>query len=178
MGPKITTAKDFAIELRDYISENALRGKELKSLSKSIGYPLGIFRFNNRAILTSELVFLNVFLGTVALKVCFSENPDIPDDVLNEIIEVFKRNLINQWLPESMYSDYQERLNIWDKFFEDVQNEDKYQEGISKLAKTFYEFLTKSPCNQQNELMLTMRFNGYMKLLIESINVMIEDLSL
>ncbi len=72
MGPKITKAQDFAVELKDYVSMSALQGKELKSLAKSIGYPLGIFKVHNRVMLTNELVFLNAFLGTVTLKLCFS----------------------------------------------------------------------------------------------------------
>jgi len=96
MRSKITTARDFAVELKDYISQNALRGKELKSLAKSIGYPLGIFKFHNRVMLTNELVFLNAFLGTVTLKLCFSEHSGIPQSVIDEIIETYTRSLITQ----------------------------------------------------------------------------------
>ncbi len=178
MGRKINSAQNFAIELRDYISENALRGKELKSLAKSIGYPLSFFKYQNRSQLTTELVFLNGYLGTVTLKLCFSKHPKIPQLVVNEIIETYTKNLINQWLPDSMFSDYQKRLNAWASLFQKFENKDQYQKDISKLATTFYEFLTKTPCNQNKELMLILRFNGYMKLFIGSINMMINDFSL
>jgi|GEM_PF-6491756 len=178
MGPKITKAQDFAVELKDYVSMSALQGKELESLAKSIGYPLGIFKFHKRVMLTNELVFLNAFLGTVTLKLCFSEHPEIPQGVIDEIIETYTRSLISQWLPDSMFSDFQQRLNVWADLFQEFENEDQYQKDISKLVTTFYEFLNNTPCDQQTELMLTMRFNGYMKLFIGSINVMIQDLSL
>ena len=178
MGPKITSAKDFAVELKDYVSMNALRGKELKSLAKSIGYPFGIFKFHNRLMLTNELVFLDAFLGTITLKLCFSEHSEIPQSVVGEIVETYTRSLISQWLPDFMFSDFQKRLNVWAELFQEFENEDQYQEDISKFAITFYEFLNKTPCDKQKELMLTMRFNGYMKLFIESINAMIQDLKL
>jgi hypothetical protein len=178
MGPKITTSHDFAVELKDYVSQNALRGKELKSLAKSIEYPLSIFKYDNRGMLTNELVFLNTFLGTVTLKRCFSEHPEISQDVVDDIIEKYTKNLLNQWLPDFMLSDYQRRLDIWAGLFREFDNVDQYQKDISKLATSFYESLVKTPCDHQKELMLTMRFNGYMKLFTGSINVMIEDFSL
>jgi len=81
-------------------------------------------------------------------------------------------------MPDSMFSAFQQRLNVWAHLFQEFENEDRYQEDILKLVTTFYEFLTKTPCDQQKELTLTMRFNGYMKLFIGSINAMIQDLSL
>ena len=175
MGPKITTAQDFAIELKDYVSMNALRGKELKSLAKSIGYSFGFLKFHKRAMLTTELVFLNAFLGTVTLRFCFSEYPEFKQDVVDEIIEIFTRELISQWMPDSMLSDYEQRLCTWGKLFEKYEDEDQYQKDMSQLVTTFYHYLTKNRCDEMNEAMLSLRFNEYLKLLIMSIIVMIQD---
>ena len=110
MGYKITTAQNFSVELKDYVSLNALCGKELKSLSKSIGYPLGflngLFNFHNRAMLTNELVFLNAFLGSVTLRLCFSEHHEFEQDMIDTVVQMFTRELLSQWLPDSMFQDF------------------------------------------------------------------------
>ncbi len=182
MGPKITTAQNFAVELKDYMSLNALRGKELKSLSKSIGYPLGflngLFNFHNRAMLTYELVFLNAFLGSVTLRLCFRDHHEFEQDVADEVVQAFTRELLSQWLPDSMFPDYEQRLVVWNTLFEEFENEQQYQEDMSTLVTTFYQHLTNNSCDEMKETVLTLRFNGYMRLFIQSINVMLQDFSL
>ena len=178
MGPKITAAQDFAVELKDYVSMNALQGKEFKSLAKSIGYPLGLFKFHNRVMLANELVFLNAFLGTVTLRLCFSEHPEVKQDVVDEIVDIFTKQLLSQWLPDSMFPDYKQRLGTWGNLFKEFEDGDQYQKDMSQLVTTFYQCLTKSPCDEMKEAMLTLRFNGYMKLFIGSINVMIQECGL
>jgi hypothetical protein len=179
MGPKITSAKEFALEFKDYISTNAMRGKELRSVAKSIGYSLNSFLTSStRVNLTNELAFLNAFLGTIAIKWGFEDCPEFPKNIVDEIVETYKRELIKQWLPDFMFSEFQKRLEVWGELFQDLSSGLEYQEDLTKLASTFYEFLTKNPCNPKNEIMLTMRFNSYLKLQIGTIKVMIQDLRL
>ena len=105
MGAKITTAQDFAIELKDYVSMNALSGKELKSLASSVGYSLGflngLFNFHKRGILTTELVYLNAFIGTVTIRLCFSDCEGTQRAKADEVIQIFTQELLSQWLPDS-----------------------------------------------------------------------------
>ena len=101
MGYKITSPDMFAIEFRDFISRKALSGKELKSISKSVNYKLSILKPLNKTILNNELVYLNTYLGCVAIKYCFSVKSKFSASVVDEITDIYKRNLILQWIPKS-----------------------------------------------------------------------------
>jgi len=175
---KITTTKDFAMELRDYVSQNALNKKELKSFAEMIEFPWGITKFHSRAILTNELVFLNAFIGTVALRACFKYYPKISQTIIDEIIDMYTKGLMQQWLPASMFAEYQQRLNIWKDLFHEFENIDKYSNDMTRLSKTFYEFFNKEQCDEMKECKLILRFNGYMKLFMHYIHQMIEDFAL
>jgi len=74
-----------------------------------------------------------------------------------------------------MFLDYEQRPGTWGKLFEKLEDEAQYQKDMSHLVTTFYQFLTKSPCDTMKEAGLSLRFNGYMRLFIQSINVMIHD---
>ena len=178
MGEKITSAHDFAIELRDYISENALRDEELISFAESIGYPFDVLDVNNRMVLTNELVFFHTFFGSFLLEVCFSEHPEIPKDVVDGIIKIYKENLLKQWLPDSMLSDYDKRLDKWKLLFKNLQDEYQYAQDMLTLIRSFYKFLTNNSCDALKEASLSLRFNSYAKIFIESIHAMIDDFSI
>ena len=169
MSVRIATAEEFARKLADYISQNALSRKELRSVAESIGYRLGLLPWGNKLRLTNELVFLNAFFGSVMLRVYFEESDLVPNDVAEEIRERFSHNLLNQWMPAEMFEDYDRRLAVWGGLFA-VWDDQEYLEEMGVLARTFYEFLTNTACDQGREMMLAMRFNGYAKLYLQSID--------
>jgi len=175
MAKPIRTARDCATELSDYISMYALTSKELKSVAQSIGYPLGIFKPFKRNRLNNELVFLYAFIGTVTLKGCLSNFPGVSKDDETEIVQLYVDRLLNRWMPKSMFPYYKARLEIWGQLFNNLQDEEDYQKSISILTRTFYEFLMKTPCDEMKEAMLTLRFNGYIRNFIGSIENMLEE---
>ena len=160
---------------KDYIVMNALRNKKLKPLARSIGYPLGFFRVGQRVRLTNELVYLNTFLGTVALRFCLSKYPDIEQKTKDEIVEVFTKKLLSAYFPKSMFPVYEQRLGTWGNLFREFEDLYQYAKDMSQLVTTFYQYLTKTPCDEMKEAMLSLRFNAYMGLFIGSITKTLED---
>lgn len=171
MSARIATAGGFARRLSNHISQNALSSRELRAVAQSIGYPLGIFRWHKKLRLTNELVFLNAFFGSVMLRVYFDECDHVPQAVAEEMRERFARNLIDQWMSESMFRDYDKRLAVWGRLFV-VWDDEQYLEDMGVLVRTFYEFLTGAACDARKEMMLTMRFNGYAKRYLQSIDAL------
>ena len=167
--------KQFAHKHADYIYAYALSNKELKSLAQTIQYHLSFFSPFKTIKLRSELGFLYAFLGTLTLKKCSEAFPEIHIDIINKISKLYVDKLLHL-IPNRNYSDYQKRLNVWEKLFTNFEDSDDYEKSISVLAATFYEFLTDTPCDESKKLMLIMRFNGYMENFIIGFNDSMKDL--
>ena len=165
----MSSALDLARRLEEHISHNALAGRELKSLAQSIGYRLSFFSPMKRLNLTNELVFLNAFMGSAAIRACANVNPGIPGSDVEQMADEYVSKLLSRWLPDSMRSDYEERLSVWRNIVLDPSDADAYAADLRVLVDTFYVSLTKNPLDEQSELMLTGRFNGYMKLHMQSV---------
>ena len=145
------------------------------TLAKSINYPLGFFKIGNRIRLTNELLFLYAFMGGAALRICFKEYQDFHEYDVDSIVQIYQNNLINQWIIKSVQPEFDIRLNSWADLLKNSPDyHEQYAEDLEKLTETFYKFLTQSPCNPHNKLMLTARFNGYMGRFIQSIYSFIE----
>ena len=107
----MSDALDLARMFEEQISHNALAGRELKSLAHSIGYRLSFFSPMKRMNLTNELVFLNAFMGSAAIRACSTLHSAIPQSDVEQMIGEYVSKLLSRWLPAWKRSDYEERLS-------------------------------------------------------------------
>jgi len=170
----LSNAIDLARKLEEHISHNALANRELKALAQSIGYRLGFFNTIKRMNLTNELVFLNAFMGSAAIRACSDINPAISEADVKQMIDEYVSKLLSRWLPDSMHSDYEERISVWGNLVLDPGDTEAYPGALRVLVETFYVSLMEKPIDEQSELMLTARFNGYMKLYMQSVMSLIQ----
>jgi len=180
MSNIITSTKMFAYEFRDFISDNALNGKELKSIAKVINYRLSVIKPLNRVKLTNELVNLNAFLGSITIKQCFSQS-EFTSKTIDEIIEKFVNALLLQWIPESFNPiDYfqNNRMNIWVKLLRNLDSTDQVMKDMSDLSESFYHNLTNKQCTINYSSLLAIRFNRYVLIYADYIQQMIDKFEL
>ena len=171
----MNVARNIAQQLEEHISHNALAGRELKSLAKSIGYRLSIFKPLKKLRLTNELVFVNSFLGSVALRLSSQQYPLISENETEEMVEQYVSKLLSRWLAPSMHREYEDRLEIWKGLFEDLSDDVRYQRHLRIFTDIFYVGLTEKALDKHSELMLTARFNGYMKLYLQSVALLMDQ---
>ena len=41
--------------------------------------------------------------------------------MVDEVVQAFTRELLSQWLPDPMFPDYEQRLAVWRKLFEEFE---------------------------------------------------------
>ncbi len=180
MSNKITSTEMFANELKNFISDRALRDKELKSIAKAIDYKLSVFKPTNRLKLSIELVYLNTFLGSIILRQSFSQS-EFTSETVDEIIEIFVNNLLLQWIHKSYEPvEYYKsnRLNKWERLLKDLDSSDQIMNDFKILTDSFYTDLTNKQINPIFISMLTIRFNRYLFIYADYILQMIDNFEL
>lgn len=165
----MSNALDLARTFEEQISYNALAGRELKALAHSIGYRLSFFRPMQKMYLTNELVFLNAFMGSAAIRACSALHSAVPNSDIEPMIGEYVSKLLSRWLPAGRRSEYKDRLARWGSIVLDPSDSETYPDDLRALVDAFYVSLTEKTLDEHREIMLTARFNVYMKMYIEGV---------
>lgn len=168
------SALDLARRLEDFVSQNALAGRELKSLAHSIDYSMPFYRPARKLDLLNELVLVNAFMGAEVLRQCAAQHDAVPQGDTERMVEEYVTKLLSRWLPSSMHSGYRKRLAGWGSLPLDDADSDAYVEALHEVVSSFYESLTGEPPDEMSEAKLSLRFNGYMKRYIPSVITLLE----
>jgi len=168
MTKRLSTAFEFAVELKDRVLKVSLSDDEIKSFAKAIDYSIGFFNKRKRFVLVNELIFQNVFLGSVVLREFnFTNNIQISYYILEEINNYYVDLLLRELFGKYGFNEYHDRLHIWCGLLNNINNSEQYDKDISILADKFYKFLCNKQCPKDIKRVLVVRFNSYDEYLIE-----------
>ena len=174
MARPITSAAQFAEELASYVYLNALGKREVRSLAKSIQYPIGLLNPTNKSRLRGQLAFLDAFIGTLALGECLGECAQLSSTQIQDIAADYRKRLLTRCIPEEMLPEYETRRRVWCEFFAEPIELD----ATMRLASSFYELLTRRKCPEVHGCVLALRFNQYIDLFRISVHRLAQDLRL
>ena len=169
-------AKTMALMLVDHVSKVGLHRRELKSVAKSIGYPIGLSHKGNRLALTENLATIYASTGVLAMLLAFAEEVTESEDteeagnVLQFIQDTYARELVLRWVPDERQSLQYGKVQGWLGSVTNWGNPDEIGEMMANAAADFYAALPNTDeANPMAMPSLMLRFNQYVPLLVESV---------
>ncbi len=165
---------ELPASLEEHISLNALASRELKSLSRSIGYKLGIFSPLKKLHLRNGLIFVHALMGPAALRASALRLSGIDDSDVKRASDNYVERLLGRWLPSDMCAEYKERLA---DFKLDPSDNESYASDLEKIVDAFHCSLMGAPPREDSRLVLIARFNNYMRLYMASIATVLGPIS-